>query len=36
MPFSTQFKRSLWCKQKIELCNLLDTGIFGCLGYALK
>ena len=36
MPFSTQFKRSLLCEQKTDLCKLLDSGIFWCLGYALK
>ena len=36
MSFSILFERSLWCKQKTELCKLLDTDKFWCLGYALK
>ena len=36
MSFSTQLKRSLWYKQKTELCKWLDAGIFWCLGYDLS
>ena len=36
MLFSTQFRRSLWRKEKTEICTWLDTGIFHSMHWGIN